>query len=201
MTRAYRSKMWNAEPLKEKDWIRGRQQGKRKGKRKGGLARVLQVLRQEGLRLWGDQAARGLASVEEEEGIDEGSGEINGFVIAALDKDEENEWQEVVRRRSHVRAVHGCRNPRGPPSNTSTWCGGGWLEQGQPETHHDRLWGGRVGDAARHVAGGANQVITGIACRDALHRSQRWDDAEPRREARQVPHGRRPELKRAFPGD
>ena len=121
MTRAYRSKMWNAEPLKEKDWIRGRRQGKRKGKRKGGLARVLQLLRQEGPRLWGDQAARGLASVEEEEGIDEGSGEINGFVIAALDKDEENEWQEVVRRRSHVRPVHGCRNPRRSPSNTSTW--------------------------------------------------------------------------------
>ena len=41
----------------------------------------------------------GIASVEDEEGIDEGTSEINGFDIAALDKDEENEWQEVVRRR------------------------------------------------------------------------------------------------------
>ena len=34
----------------------------------------------------------GLASVEDEGGTDDGIGEINGFNIAALDKDEENEW-------------------------------------------------------------------------------------------------------------
>ena len=47
----------------------------------------------------------GLASVEDEGGIDDGIGEINGFDIAALDKDEENEWQEVVRRRSRTNSA------------------------------------------------------------------------------------------------
>ena len=54
-----------------------------------------------------------------------------------------------------------------------------WLEQGQARAHHEQFRGGRVCNSTRHVAGGANQVITRVACRDALHRRQRWEDAEP----------------------
>ena len=52
------------------------------------------------------------AGLEDEEGIDEDISEINGFDIAALDKDEENEWQEVVLRRSRA---SGSRLPKSVP--------------------------------------------------------------------------------------
>ena len=51
--------------------------------------------------------------MEDEGGIDDGIGEINGFDIAALDKDEENEWQEVVRRRSRTSSS---RLPKSAPT-------------------------------------------------------------------------------------
>ena len=121
-------------------------------------------------------------------GIDEGIGEINGFDIAALDKDDESEWQEVVRRR-FPKSVP-------TPEQDSNMVDGNGLSKGKRGAHHDRFQGGRVGNPARHVAGCANQVITRVGCRDVPH----WrEDAEPRRETRQFPNGRRPSPWRQFP--
>ena len=50
----------------------------------------------------GGKGAR-LASLEDENDGDDGINEINGFDIAALDRDETGEWQQVVRRRGHAR--------------------------------------------------------------------------------------------------
>ena len=55
-----------------------------------------------------------LASVEGRGCIDDGIGEINGFDIAALDKDEENEWQDVVRQRSRTNSS---RLPKSAPTS------------------------------------------------------------------------------------
>ena len=44
-----------------------------------------------------------LASLKDENDGDDGINEINGFDIAALDRDETGEWQQVVRRRGHAR--------------------------------------------------------------------------------------------------
>ena len=120
----------------------------------------------------------GPAFVEDDGGIDDGIGEINGFDIAALDKDEESERQEVVRRRSRTNSS---RLPKSAPDPRARHQRGGWgwLEQGLAGAHHDRFRGGRVGNSAGHVAGGANQAITRVACRDALHRRQRRENAEP----------------------
>ena len=101
--------------------------------------------------------------------IDEGIDEINGFDKAALDKDEENEWQEVVRRRSRTSSSRLPKSAPTPEQDINMVDGNG-LSKGMRERITIDSWDGRVGDPAGHVAGRANQVITRVACRDTLHR-------------------------------
>ena len=126
-------------------------------------------------------------------------GEINGFDIAALDKDEEKRSGRKLFVDAHVRAVHGYRNPPRPTSKTSTMVDGTGLSKGKQ---------GRI----TIDSGTAESVIPPDMLEEVPTRSSTGSRAATHYIAanggrmlnlgeKQVPNGRRPELKRAFPDD
>ena len=136
--------------------------------------------------------------MEDEGGIDDGIGEINGFDIAALDKDEENEWQEVVRRRSRTSSSW-------LPKSASTH------EQDINMVDGTGLSKGKQGRITID-SGTAESVIPPDMLEEVPTRSSTGSRAATHYIAanggrmlnlgeKQVPNGRRPELKRAFPDD
>ena len=92
----------------------------------------------------------GLASVEDV------------FDITALDKDEENEWQEVFRGRSRTSSSR-------LPTSAPTPRGWEWIEQRQARAHHDGSGAAESVILLDTVAGGANHVRSSPGSRAETH--------------------------------
>ena len=99
-------------------------------------------------------------------------GELNLFDIAALDKDEENEWQEVVRRRLTYEqfTVTESRPDTRARHQHDGW---EWHDQGQARARQDRL---EVADTREPLASVSKIVkkgqLGGAWERSELHRER-----------------------------